>query len=360
MKNIIKTLALALLLVNVSCENDDQAIISGDANAPQLIAPSADANYVLTAANGSAEAATFVWNHAEYGQQTAVNYELEFAKSGTDFAEPISGGTSANNQKFISYTGSQLNAIATQAGLAPFAEGKLDVRVKSWLGTTGEGTMMYSNIVSITVKPYTDQLPQLAVPGNHQGWSPPTAPRIASSAFGATDYEGYVWLDGEFKFVAPDADGIYDWNHGPDYGDDGSFSGVLAETNETNMSATAGYYRIKADTNALTYSVEPTAWGVIGNATPGGWDNSTPMTYDATTKTWSVVVTLSAQTAPDNGWKFRANNAWAINMGDVAVGQTDGKLTYDGKNIGVATAGTYKIVLDLSNPRNYKYTITAQ
>ncbi|WP_372746818.1 SusE domain-containing protein, partial [Lutibacter sp.] len=61
--------------------------------------------------------------------------------------------------------------------------------------------------------------PRLAVPGNHQGWSPSTAPQLEASSASTTDFEGYVWLNGEYKFVAADADGVFDWNKGPDYGD---------------------------------------------------------------------------------------------------------------------------------------------
>ena len=40
---------------------------------------------------------------------------------------------------------------------------------------------------------------------------PSNAPLIAASDFGRTDFEGYVWLDGEFKFVAQSADGTFNF-----------------------------------------------------------------------------------------------------------------------------------------------------
>jgi starch-binding outer membrane protein SusE/F len=356
MRNIIKTLALALLVVNVSCENDDQATISGEGTAPQLIAPSANAEYVLDYMHPSSQAMTLVWNHADYNVQTGVTYEVEFAKSGTDFAEVISGGTSDNNQKFKNFTMLELNNIAKQALLAPFTMGKLDVRVKSSLGSNGETGVMYSNPLTLNITPYSTDLPKLAIIGNHNGNSFDNPPTIASSAYGTnTDYEGYVWLDGAFKIYAPNQVGDF-VSGGTVYGDDGSFSGTLGEGGES-ITASAGYYRIKVNLTANTYTVEPANWGIVGNATPGGWDASTPMVYDQATRTWSVTATMSAQNAPNDGWKFRANNAWDINLGDAVTNETDGKLSYGGSNIGIATAGTYKIVLDLSNPRAYKYSI---
>lgn len=353
MKKILKISSLAFLLIaGIACENDDQTIASAKGG-PELIAPASGTTYVLSPANATGEATTLVWNHADYDVQTEVNYNVQFALHGTDFATIIDGGTTTN--RFMTYTVEALNAVALQAGLIPYTAGDLDVRVRGTIGANEEMESI-SNVVTLTVTPYTTDLPQLAVPGNHQGWNPPSAPRIASSGFGETDYEGYVWLDGDFKFVAPDAAGVYDWNHGPDYGDDGSFSGVLVETGESNCNASTGYYRVKADTDALTYSVEPMTWAVIGDATPGGWGTDTPMTYNNTTKKWSAVVTLSAQAAPDHGLKFRANGAWDVNFGDTGA---DATLEYSGTNIGTS-AGTFLIELDLSHPRAYTYTITAQ
>jgi len=353
MKKILKISSLAFLLISgIACENDDQTIATAKGG-PELIAPASGTEYVLTPGNAQNEATTLVWNHADYDVQTEVNYEVQVALAGTDFATPISAGTTTS--RFLTWTVAAINQVALDAGLIPYTAGDLDVRVKATLGSNAE-LVSYSNVITLNVKAYTTELPQLAVPGNHQGWNPPTAPRIAASGFGHTDYEGYVWLDGEFKFVGPNAAGVYDWNQGPDYGDDGSFSGVLVETGETNCSALAGYYRVKADTALGTYSTQATTWAVIGDATPGGWGTDTPMTYNPTTKKWSAIVTLTEQAAPDHGLKFRANGAWDLNYGDTGA---DGSLNEGGTNI-ATSAGTYLIELDLSHPRAYTYTLTAQ
>lgn len=346
---------LSLLIITVSCENDDKTSVTSP-NAPVLLNPANGDKFSLRPEKSTDLATTFVWNHAEYGVQTAVNYSVEFALAGTDFAVVIDGGSPFDNQKFKAYTVAELNQISTAAGLTPFADGDLDVRIKAWLGANVE-MVSYSEPLTITINGFTDQLPTLAVPGNHQGWSPPTAPRIASSAFGETDYEGYIWLDGEFKFVGPDAEGVYDWNKGPDYGDDGSFSNILAEQNESNITVTPGYYWVKADTGLLTYSVTKTDWGVTGSATPNGWpDNGIQdhnMVYDATSKTWTATLALSV-----GELKFRANDAWLINYGDA---EGDGVLDFNnGTNIQVTAAGTYIIKLNLSDPRNYTYTLSLQ
>ena len=54
-------------------------------------------------------------------------------------------------------------------------------------------------------------------------------------------------------------------------------------------------------------------------------------------------------------FKFRANNAWTLNFG----GPADA-MGYDGPNLSVDVGGSYMVKLDLSNPRQYTYTLTPQ
>lgn len=105
--------------------------------------------------------------------------------------------------------------------------------------------------------------------------------------------------------------------------------------------------------NDFTYTVDETVWGIIGDATPGGWGEDTNMTFTAAKGeyVWKADVTLT------NGFiKFRANDDWAINFGDNGA---NGSLEYGGDNIAV-TAGTYHIELILNSATGFKYTITAK
>lgn len=354
MKNLLKISTLALLLIaGVSCENDDQTIASASGG-PELLTPLDGSSYTLSPATATAEITTLVWNHADYSVQTEVNYDVEVALSGTDFATVVSAGSTTN--RFLVWTHEALNAVALQAGLIPYSAGDLDVRIKSSLGSNSE-MVAYSNTITLTITPYTTDLPQIAVPGNHQGWSPSTAPRLAASGFGQTDYEGYVALDGEFKFVGPNSSGVYDWGN-DDWGDDGTFSGMLALTGESNCTATAGYYKINANTTTLAYTTTLTTWGVLGSATApvtggDGWGTDANMTYNPTTKKWSIVINLVG----GQEIKFRANDAWGLNYGDNGA---DASLEEGGSNIAVPSTGDYLVELDLSNPRAYTYTLTPQ
>lgn len=357
MKKILKLSVLPLLFLSImSCSSDDDNTVANPSMAPELISPEDGTAIVLDPLYNTNPAITLVWNHAGYDVPTEVTYNVEVAVAGTDFAEVALAGAPTSN-KVLTLNVEELNMAAIAAGLTAFEPGELDMRVVATLGDNAE-MRMESNIITITVTPYTTDIPTLAVIGNHNGWTFDNVPLLAASAFGETDYEGYVWLDGGFKFVLPNNQGEFAWpdaGGGPNYG---GADGTLVE-NGPDITAPAGYYLVKVDTEAGTYSLTQTDWGIVGNATPGGWDNSTPMTYDQETRTWSLVTELTTQAAPDNGWKFRANNEWTLNLGDPVLNSTDGTLVYNGTNIS-ATAGTYLITLDLSHPRAYTYTVTPQ
>jgi starch-binding outer membrane protein SusE/F len=350
MKNIFKIITLTSLFLGfTACEIEDNNKVVELGDAPTLVLPEEGTSFVLDPANPTNPGITVVWDHAKYSVSTEVNYTVEIAISGTDFADPEVLQTTTARQ--ITLNMEQFNQKVLDAGLIPFSQGSIDIRVKGALGTSNVLEVI-SNKTGINVTPFTTELPKLAVPGNHQGWDPPTAPRIAASAFGKTDYEGFVWLNGEYKFVAPNALGEFKWGN-TDYGDDGSFSNVLVEANEQNASNPAGYYYVKADPVKGTYSADPALWAITGSATPNGWPDPAldhDMTYNSTTKKWEITIALSA-----GEFKFRANNGWTLNLGDDNNG--DGSMDFGGPNLKIATAGTYKVTLDLSNPRDYKYSV---
>lgn len=113
--------------------------------------------------------------------------------------------------------------------------------------------------------------------------------------------------------------------------------------------AAAGKYLIKFNKATGAYSFEEilefAKIGLVGDATPGGWDNDTPLTKDnANPNLWKANITLT-----DGPAKFRANEAWAISWGDTLFPSGIGIL--NGPNIPV-TAGTYLVTF---NTETYEY-----
>jgi len=185
--------------------------------------------------------------------------------------------------------------------------------------------------------------PVLYVPGSYQNWDPASAKTLGSTGSNS-QYEGYINLpaNAQFKFTAGPSWDI-NW---------GGSAGVLVHNGDNLTVADAGYYKINADTAALTYSLTKTTWGVIGSATANGWDSDQPMTYDATNDVWTIDIDLVGA-ATGKEIKFRANSAWDINYGDDGA---DGKLEANGANIKIPQSGNYRVTMKLGSP-DYTYTI---
>jgi hypothetical protein len=246
----------------------------------------------------------------------------------------------------------ELNSTLLALGVNPNQSADMEVRVKSVAHE--KAATMYSNALSITVTPFEKIIiyPKLYVPGNYQGasgyggdWSPDVAGQLTSLLFN-DKYEGYVYMangNNEFKFTDNP-----NWDNGI-FGDSGGgTTGILASPGNNITLADAGYYKINVDITGLSYTTLNTDWGLIGDATPTGWDSDTDMTYDPVAKTWSVTLDLVA-----GGCKFRANDGWDLNYGDNGA---DGKLDAGGDNISISEAGNYTLTMDLSKGP-YRYTI---
>ncbi len=192
----------------------------------------------------------------------------------------------------------------------------------------------------------TADYPVLYVPGEHNGWDVADATTVLGSVNSDNNYEGYLYLvagDG-FKFTdSPD------WDHGI-FGDTSPADGVLDSPGDNITVAEDGYYKINVDTTTKIYTMLKTEWGVIGDATADGWDADQDMTWDADSGYWTAVLDLSA-----GSMKFRANDAWDVNYGDV---NGDGILDTENDNNISVTAGKYLIKLKLGSP-DYTYSLEA-
>lgn len=173
---------------------------------------------------------------------------------------------------------------------------------------------------------------KLYTPGGANGWSQANSDCLFTTDY--VNYAGYAHVS-EFKFTsAPNWDGI---NYG--FAEDGKLSN---DGGAGNINApTPGLCFLQANIASLTYSISApvTTYGLIGAATPNGWDASTALTPSANEMVWEGDVAMKG-----GEYKFRANDAWDINLG----GSID-NLTQDAGNLMFSEPdGTYHVVLDLS------------
>lgn len=361
-----------------SCEHDDDVVFIAQPDPEGIVFINATAeSYTLTNQTAGNLAERFVWNDVDFSAPTTVTYELQGSPV-ADFSTFTTIGTTGDNN--LGVTVRQMMNLAAEAGLDndPATEdmpnmGQIYFRVRAYAGTDGSNglnavseAMALNVILPEATEEEGPELPKIYVTGNFAAasgyeadWNPEAGIPLAAAAAGQTNYEGFIYMNVDqpmYKFLPTNTG--WDGDYGDAGDSDGSYTGVLKQDGEVNAGTpdgTGGYFYVKADTDALTYSLTETNWGVIGNATPTGWDSDTDMVYDADNKIWTLTLDLTAQDAPDNGIKFRANDAWDLNIGD---NDADGTMEFNGQNIGVPEDGNYTITLDLSNPRMYTYTLT--
>lgn len=139
-------------------------------------------------------------------------------------------------------------------------------------------------------------------------------------------------LDGEVKFRADD-DWAVNWGAA-------DFPTGVGTQDGPNIPVTFGLYLVTFNSVTGEYNFAPASVGIIGSATPGGWDNDTNMDPDATNPN---IVKVNMDLV-DGEAKFRLNDDWATNWG--AADFPTGVGTQDGPNIPV-TSGTYDISLNV-------------
>lgn len=182
----------------------------------------------------------------------------------------------------------------------------------TWIVTLDMNNLSYS-----VVKPI------LYMAGDANGWKQID---VLNSDDGV-NFKGYMYLNQKgFKFCSQP-----NWD-GTNYG--GAFFGQ--ESDNIMMTEEAGFYQVDVDLSAKTYTLTPFTIGIIGNATPKGWDGDTNMTYNPEERCWE----LKDVTLKDGEMKFRHTNDWNLSWG----GELDNLTTQNGPNIVVA-AGTYDIKL---------------
>lgn len=308
---------------------------------------SASANtLVLTEEKAADKALTLSWDAADYGYNAAVAYTIEIDTAGDNFqSAPATVSMGSSLEK--SFKVEELNTLLTKLKYTPEEAHDIDVRIMATISDLVEP--VYSNTETISVMTYSTFVEPgyVFVPGDYQGWNPGTAPALISVEDNGV-YEGIISFNNanslEFKITA-------DRNWDLNYGGEGDNGGTLEQNGPNLTVPTKDSYKIMVDLNNMTWSSAKYSWGVIGNATPEGWDADTNMIYDNEEGVWKLTTQLTVGEI-----KFRLNDDWATNYGDDGG---DKVLEQGGANIAVAEAGNYEIVLDLENEdESVTYTIT--
>lgn len=158
--------------------------------------------------------------------------------------------------------------------------------------------------------------------------------------------------DGFIKFRMNNS---WDISHGGESGEPDTTHPLVL--NGPDIPVVAGKYLITVNFNDSTYTLESVEyfWGIVGSATPNGWDGpDIPLYMDYTQD--GVWYNNNVELV-DGFIKFRADNSWDYSFGDTGL---DGTLESDnGADIPV-TAGNYTVIMDFSqNPDAPSYSIVS-
>lgn len=173
--------------------------------------------------------------------------------------------------------------------------------------------------------------------GNESSWA--TSNPLWGGNFDGK-YQGYYYLDGEFKFK-PNADNWdKDWGQDPN-----GEAGQLVQDGEKNIQAGAGFYQINVDLSAMSYSLEKVNYiSIIGDF--NDWAGDVDLTYNKESGAWEANNVKIGKTGT---LKFRMNHDWDISWGGAnGDGNNFQNLTQtNGTNLNVE-AGTYDFKLYIS------------
>lgn len=337
MKKYINKLValLALVLVATSCDSDAPLTVLQAVSFPAPITSSVS-TIVLTEDTAEDTAVIIDWTAVTFPIESPVSYMVQFDlpanTSGDKGWATAKSFVAGNDVLSKSFTVRELNVIAADLGLQPDVAAKLAIRVVATMDRN-----IYSTPIELTVTPYVKAVVfgSMYMPGSYQGWAVETASELNEIEKGI--FQGYMTAPADalgFK-INPER------NWAGFYGAGATNEDMVFKSDTDFQLPSGGSFQIKANTNSLKWSATPYAWGVVGDGTPGSWDNSTPMSYDHVNKVWKVTVDLKV-----GALKFRLNNSWDINYGQ--RDSTSG-IAYldDAGAYSIPEAGTYEVTFSI-------------
>lgn len=344
MKKLIYITFVGLLGLLFACEKDgDQIFLPDNPTAPTIVSMP---DLTLERNNGT-NSLEFVGTEVDPGFVASARYFLEACASGNEFSDVIS--ILSGNTPSFSITVSDLNGILLKS--FPGDEvSSVDFRIRARLvvdaGTGAPGasddTFEY-NSATETASVTLYGLPRLDLLNSG-------IDQKIESALGNGEYFGYVKLDETMSF------NVYDPDNEVTYG---GTDGILTVDGAALSPVSTGWHQLSVSLNDMTYELLDFRIGLIGDATPNGWDApDQKMEYDSQTGLWSITLDLIVGTV-----KFRVNDDWSgsINLG---LGDDDHpEYTLDNlwnsgssQNIPIVEAGNYTITLSIGS--TYSATIT--
>ena len=317
---------------------------------------------------------TLSWTSPKYATDSSkYKYTIEIDSAGKNFSKPY---TRVETGKLSSsFTAKELNNFLVGRGYAFNAPVDMEIRMTSSYANNNE--RLTSNIIKVKMTPYKVP-PKVALPtsgrlflvgsatagGDATGWNNPVpTPAQEFARLDETTFGGVFQITGGKEYLLLPVNG--DWGHKyavadnsvPGLSQGGSFGFDFSQN--FPGPATSGLYKIIVDFQSGKFTVTPYAGVlpsslyIVGDATPGGWNNPVPVPSQQLTRINSAVYEI---TLPLTGGKeyllLPVNGDWshkfAVANKGLAGLSSGGSFGYDlSDNFpGPAASGTYKITVN--------------
>ena len=203
----MKTKSIFLLIVSgllllAGCEPLPKGpFLKSELIPPAMTGPGEGTSYVITEPNMEKVMATFIWDAADYGYQSAATYTLQISLAG-DFKDANDIGSTTKTQ--LDVLNSKMNTTLLIMGADPGVSKAVKCRIKSMVNTNVAAIFSETTTINITPVEVIINYPKLYVPGNYQGWNAADGTTVISSVKSDNKYEGFLYMNQanpEFKFT---------------------------------------------------------------------------------------------------------------------------------------------------------------
>lgn len=365
-KKILNIIVFAIIAVMglIACDDRNDTII--DTTKSPIVVDLSTSKLILDSNFPKNPALTIFWDATQYTVPTEIQYRIEVS-SDDKFTKPFTLNTLKESIRSSTFTAEQMNTAAVSIGLVPYVEGKMYIRVISYLGSNNS-MVATSNITSLKITPYKLSYPDFYLVGeaSYVGWNAGASQILYKSDNFSTIYT-YLENGKNFRFLGQqgwdgtnysiNSDGIRD-NY--KYFKQASSNIAKADGDDENMkfSGTTGIYKVTIDATSEIKSITAVASPIseydfaevylVGNIAGNGWDATNAISM---TKVSNGVYEFVSTLASNTEFKIIGQKSWgSLDWGNISGDGNSGFIGPKGDNGNIKFVGdgsSYKITVNL-------------
>lgn len=365
-KKILNIIVFAIIAVMglIACDDRNDTII--DTTKSPIVVDLSTSKLILDSNFPKNPALTIFWDATQYTVPTEIQYRIEVS-SDDKFTKPFTLNTLKESIRSSTFTAEQMNTAAVSIGLVPYVEGKMYIRVISYLGSNNS-MVATSNITSLKITPYKLSYPDFYLVGeaSYVGWNAGASQILYKSDNFSTIYT-YLENGKNFRFLGQqgwdgtnysiNSDGIKD-NY--KYFKQASSNIAKADGDDENMkfSGTTGIYKVTIDATSEIKSITAVASPIfeydfaevylVGNIAGNGWDATNAISM---TKVSNGVYEFVSTLASNTEFKIIGQKSFgSLDWGNISGDGNSGFIGPKGDNGNIKFVGdgsSYKITVNL-------------